>query len=174
MTAGIMGAGSTSALILGGAWFRYDFLWVTLITLPAVVVCLDSGARIGVLSGGRGFLSVIRDEIHPLVTWIVLGVFVLFDIFVNMGQISVMTTSFLSFAGTYPPGATAGAEEKLIPTGSPERVAATIRRYLPAAEVHVGKRAHVNFHLARCQGGIGEPPAVRRKLRIIDKVVGGE
>jgi len=50
MTAGIMGAGSTSALILAGTWFRFDLLWVTLITLPAVVVCLDSGARIGVLS----------------------------------------------------------------------------------------------------------------------------
>jgi manganese transport protein len=103
MTAGIMGAGSTSSLVLAGAWFRYDLLWIAIITLPAVVVCLDSGARVGVLSGHKGMLSVIRDEIHPSVTWFVLIVMVLFNIFVNMGQMSVMTSSFMSIFGWYPP-----------------------------------------------------------------------
>jgi manganese transport protein len=103
MTAGIMGAGSTGSLVLAGAWFRYDLLWIAIITLPAVVVCLDSGARVGVLSGHKGMLSLIRDEIHPSVTWFVLVVMILFNIFVNMGQMSVMTSSFMSIFGWYPP-----------------------------------------------------------------------
>jgi len=109
MTAGIMGAGSTSSLVLAGAWFRYDLLWIAIVTLPAVVICLDSGARVGILSGGKGMLSVIRDEIHPGVTWFVLVVMVLFNIFVNMGQMSVMTSSFMSIFGFYPPGPSAAA-----------------------------------------------------------------
>src|SRR5690606_4503197 len=80
MTAGIMGAGSTTSLVLAGAWFRYDLLWVAIVTLPLVVVCLDSGARVGVMSGHKGMLSVIRDEIHPGATWFVLVVMVLFNI----------------------------------------------------------------------------------------------
>ncbi len=109
MTAGIMGAGSTSSLVLAGAWFRYDLLWIAIVTLPAVVVCLDSGARVGILSGGKGMLSVIRDEIHPGVTWFVLVVMVLFNVFVNMGQMSVMTSSFMSIFGFYPPGSSVSA-----------------------------------------------------------------
>lgn len=103
MTAGIMGAGSTTSLVLAGAWFRYALLWVAIITLPFVVVCLDSGARVGVMSGHKGMLSVIRDEIHPGITWFVLIVMVLFNFFVNMGQTSVMTDSFLAMIGFYPP-----------------------------------------------------------------------
>src|SRR3972149_5770831 len=103
MATGIMGAGSTSALVLAGSWFRYDLLWVAIFTLPAVVVCLDSGARVGVISGGKGMLSIIRDEIHSSVTWFVLIIMVLFNIFVNMGQMSVMTASFMSVFGFYPP-----------------------------------------------------------------------
>jgi len=110
MTAGIMGAGSTSSLVLAGAWFRYDLLWIAIVTLPAVVICLDSGARVGILSGAKGMLSVIRDEIHPGVTWFVLVVMVLFNIFVNMGQMSVMTSSFMSIFGLYPPAASAAAD----------------------------------------------------------------
>ena len=105
MAAGIMGAGSTGSLVLAGAWFRYDLLWIAILTLPAVVICLDSGARVGIMSGGKGMLSVIRDEIHPGVTWFVVAVMVLFNIFVNMGQMSVMTASFLSAFGWYPPAA---------------------------------------------------------------------
>lgn len=110
MTAGIMGAGSTTALVLAGAWFRYDLLWVAIVTLPLVVVCLDSGARVGVMSGHKGMLSVIRDEIHPSVTWFVLLVMILFNFFVNMGQMSVMTDAFLSMIGYYPPTADATPE----------------------------------------------------------------
>lgn len=107
MAAGIMGAGSTGSLVLAGAWFRYDLLWIALITLPAVVICLDSGARVGIMSGGKGMLSVIRDEIHPAATWFVVVVMVLFNVFVNMGQMSVMTASCLSAFGWYPPAADA-------------------------------------------------------------------
>ncbi len=110
MTAGIMGAGSTSALVLAGAWFRYDLLWLALLILPALVICLDSGARVGILSNGKGMLSVIRDEIHPGVTWFVIVVMVLFNIFVNMGQMSVMTESLLAMANWYKPGADATPE----------------------------------------------------------------
>jgi len=109
MAAGIMGAGSTGSLVLAGAWFRYDLLWIAIIALPAVVICLDSGARVGIMSGGKGMLSVIRDEINPAVTWFVVVVMVLFNIFVNMGQMSVMTASFLSAFGWYPPDP--GAED---------------------------------------------------------------
>jgi Mn2+/Fe2+ NRAMP family transporter len=110
MTAGIMGAGSTSALVLAGAWFRYDLLWLTLIILPPLVICLDSGARIGIMSKGKGMLSIIRDEIHPAVTWFVIVVMVLFNLFVNMGQMSVMTESLLAIFSWYKPGAEATAE----------------------------------------------------------------
>ena len=110
MTAGIMGPGSTGSLLLAGAWFHYDLLWIALIVLPAIVICLDSGARIGILSGGKGMLSVIRDEIHPGVTWFVLLVMVLFNIFVNMGMVSVMTESALTIAGIHPPDASAAPE----------------------------------------------------------------
>ncbi|MBL7644726.1 MAG: divalent metal cation transporter [Candidatus Hydrogenedentes bacterium] len=110
MTAGIMGAGSTSALVLAGAWFRYDLLWLTLLILPALIICLDSGARIGIMAGGKGMLSVIRDEIHPAITWFVIVVMVLFNLFVNMGQMSVMTESLLSIFNWYKPGADATAE----------------------------------------------------------------
>ena len=110
MTAGIMGAGSTSALVLAGAWFRYDLLWLALLILPALIICLDSGARIGIMSGGKGMLSVIRDEIHPAITWFVIVVMVLFNLFVNMGQMSVMTEALLSIFNWYKPGAEATAE----------------------------------------------------------------
>ncbi len=109
MTAGIMGPGSTTSLVLAGAWFRYDLLWIAMISLPAIVVCLDSGARVGIMSGGKGMLAVIRDEIHPAVTWFVLVVMVLFNVFVNMGMFSVMSASFLSIFGHYPPEGTAAS-----------------------------------------------------------------
>ncbi len=37
MAAGSMGAGTTGSLVLGGAWFRYDLLWVVLLTIPLFV-----------------------------------------------------------------------------------------------------------------------------------------
>lgn len=112
MTAGIMGPGSTTSLVLAGAWFRYDLLWVAIIILPAVVVCLDSGARVGILSGGKGMLSVIRDEIHPVVTWFVLIIMVLFNLFVNMGMVSMLTAASMSVFGFYPPDSAAAASYK--------------------------------------------------------------
>jgi Mn2+/Fe2+ NRAMP family transporter len=112
MTAGIMGAGSTGSLVLAGAWFRYDLLWIAILTLPAVVVCLDSGARVGVVSGHKGMLSLISEQINPAYTWFVLLVMVLFNVFVNMAQMDVMTESFLSILGYYSPGEDAAAEVK--------------------------------------------------------------
>jgi len=110
MTVGIMGAGSTSALLLAGAWFRYDLLWIVLLTLPAVVVCLDSGARVGILSGNKGMLTIVRKEIHPSVSWLVLIVMVLSSVFVYIGQMSVMSTSFMSIFDWYPAVESSAAE----------------------------------------------------------------
>ena len=110
MTAGIMGPGSTTSLVLAGAWFRYDLLWVAVLILPAVVVCLDSGARVGILSGGKGMLSVIRDEIHPALTWCVLLIMVGLNIYVNMAMVSMLTETSMSVFGYYPPDASSSAE----------------------------------------------------------------
>ena len=38
MAAGSMGAGAVATLILAGAWFRYDLLWVILLMLPLFVM----------------------------------------------------------------------------------------------------------------------------------------
>ena len=38
MAAGTMGAGATASLILSGAWFRYDLLWVIVLILPLFVI----------------------------------------------------------------------------------------------------------------------------------------
>ena len=35
MAAGTMGAGAAASLILAGAWFRYELLWVIPLILPA-------------------------------------------------------------------------------------------------------------------------------------------
>lgn len=103
IAAGSMGAGSVAALILAGAWFRYDLLWVVLFMLPLFVVAVDSSSRIGTVNRGEGMLSIVSRHIHPSVAWLFLLINVPIHIFVAMGQFSVMTSAFLSLFGMNPP-----------------------------------------------------------------------
>lgn len=103
IAAGTMGAGAVATLILVGAWFRYDLLWVVLFMLPLFVVAIDSSSRIGSVNRGEGILSIVRRHINPSVAWILLLVNVPIHILVAMGQFSMMTSAFLSLFGLHPP-----------------------------------------------------------------------
>lgn len=103
IAAGSMGAGATSSLILAGAWFRYDLIWAALLILPLFVVALDSASRVGLLNRDIGIFSMIRTHIHPGVAWLILLVNVPVHLFIAMGQMSVMTSAFMSLFGIYPP-----------------------------------------------------------------------
>lgn len=110
IAAGSMGAGAVATLILAGAWFRYDLLWVVLFMLPLFVVAVDSSSRIGSLNHGEGMMSIVRRHIHPGVAWFFLAINVPIHILVAMGQFSVMTSAFLSLFGMHPPTAAASPE----------------------------------------------------------------
>lgn len=103
IAAGSMGAGAVATLILAGAWFRYDLLWVVLFMLPLFVIAVDSSSRIGSVNRGEGIMSIMRHHIHPSVAWILLLINVPIHILVAMGQFSVMTSAFLSLFGMHPP-----------------------------------------------------------------------
>ncbi|MGD9022098.1 MAG: divalent metal cation transporter [Lysobacterales bacterium] len=104
MAAGTMGAGAVASLILAGAWFRYDLLWVAVGILPLFVVFVDSASRIGLLNPERGMLTLIRQHVHPSAAWLILAINVPVHLLVGMGQVSVMTAAVLSVFGVYPPG----------------------------------------------------------------------
>lgn len=112
IAAGTMGAGAVATLILAGAWFRYDLLWVVLFMLPLFVIAVDSASRIGAVNQGQGMLSIVRSQIHPSLAWLLLLINVPVHILVAMGQLAVMTSSFLALFGIYPPGI--GATENSI------------------------------------------------------------
>jgi len=101
--AGSMGAGSVATLILAGAWFGYDLLWVAIFVLPFLVIAVDTSSRIGSVNAGEGLFSLVRRRIHPAVAWMLLVIVVPVHIFVAMGQLSVMTSAFLSLFGVHPP-----------------------------------------------------------------------
>ena len=103
IAAGTMGAGAVASLILAGAWFRYDLLWVVLFMLPLFVVAVDSSSRIGSVNRGEGMLTIVRRHINPSVAWLFLLINVPIHILVAMGQFSMMTSAFLSLFGLHPP-----------------------------------------------------------------------
>lgn len=103
IAAGTMGAGAVASLILGGAWFRYELLWVVLFMLPLFVIAVDSSSRIGSVNSGSGMISIIRRHIHPSVAWLLLAINVPIHILIAMGQFSVMSSAFLSLFGLHPP-----------------------------------------------------------------------
>ena len=105
ITAGSMGAGSTSSLILAGAWFRYDLLWLAVLILPLFVVSVDSAARLGLVNKDRGMFSLIRDFIHPGIAWLIIMIHVPVHFLVGMAHVSIMTSASLSLFGYYPPEA---------------------------------------------------------------------
>ncbi|MEM6575904.1 MAG: divalent metal cation transporter [Pseudomonadota bacterium] len=107
IAAGTMGAGAVASLILAGAWFRYELLWVVLFMLPLFVVAVDSSSRIGSVNRGVGMMTLVRRQLHPTVAWLFLLINVPIHVLVAMGQFSVMTSAFLSLFGMHPPGADA-------------------------------------------------------------------
>ena len=111
IAAGTMGAGAVASLILAGAWFRYDLLWVVLLMLPLFVIAVDSSSRIGSVNHSQGMMTIIRQHIHPSVAWFFLAINVPIHILVAMGQFSVMTSAFLSLLGMHPPTVSATPEQ---------------------------------------------------------------
>ena len=104
IAAGTMGAGAVASLILAGAWFRYDLLWVVLFMLPLFIVAVDSSSRIGSINRGEGMLSIVRRHVHPSIAWLLLLINVPIHFLVAMGQFSIMTSALLSLFGMHPPG----------------------------------------------------------------------
>src|SRR5258707_9818676 len=67
--AGMIGAGAVATRLLAGAWFGFGLLWVALYVIPMVIVTLDSASRVGVTSGGRGLIEMIRSDIGAGLAW---------------------------------------------------------------------------------------------------------
>ena len=103
IAAGTMGAGAAASLLLAGAWFRYDLLWVIVVILPLFVIFVDSASRIGLLNTDKGMFSLIRIYVHPSAAWIILAINVPVHLLVGMSQMSVMISAFLSIFSFYPP-----------------------------------------------------------------------
>jgi manganese transport protein len=105
MAAGMVGAGAVSTRLLSGAWFGFDLLWCALYVIPMVVVTLDSASRVGVLSGGRGMMQMIRSELSPTLAWLIFLTQVPINIVVNMSQFSVMADALEGLGLVALPGA---------------------------------------------------------------------
>lgn len=105
MAAGMIGAGAVSTRLLAGAWFGFDLLWVALYVIPMVIFTLDSASRVGIMSGNRGMLDMIRTEITPALAWFMFLPQVLLNIVINISQMSVMTEAVYGiFAWPLPEG----------------------------------------------------------------------
>ena len=101
--AGMIGAGAVATRLLAGAWFGFDLLWVALLVIPMVIFTLDSASRIGVTSGGRGLIEMIRTEIGAWLAWIVFLPMALVNVVVNMSQMSAMVEGAYGSMGMLPP-----------------------------------------------------------------------
>ena len=109
--AGMIGAGAVATRLLAGAWFGFELLWVTLIVIPMVIFTLDSASRIGVTSGGRGLIELMRTDVGAWLAWGVFLPMALVNVVVNMSQMSAMVEGAYGAAGMLPPAggeATAG------------------------------------------------------------------
>ena len=93
MTAGIMGAGSTVSLITAGCYFKYSLLWTVLISLPVIVVCQDTAARIGAMAGGKGMMRIMAEQTHPVLMWIVVAPLLFTCLTANIGQLGAMSAA---------------------------------------------------------------------------------
>src|SRR5262245_14747871 len=101
--AGMIGAGAVATRLLAGAWFGFDLLWVALIVVPMVIFTLDSASRIGVMSGGRGLIDMIRTDIAEWLAWVVFLPMALVNVVVNMSQMSAMVEGAYGAMGQLPP-----------------------------------------------------------------------
>ena len=101
--AGMIGAGAVATRLLAGAWFGFDLLWVALIVIPMVIFTLDSASRIGVTSGGRGLIDMVRTDIGAWLAWVVFLPMALVNVVVNMSQMSAMVEGAYGSMGMLPP-----------------------------------------------------------------------
>ena len=101
--AGMIGAGAVATRLLAGAWFGFDLLWVALLVIPMVIFTLDSASRIGVTSGGRGLIDMIRTDIGAWLAWVVFLPMALVNVVVNMSQMSAMVEGAYGAMGMLPP-----------------------------------------------------------------------
>jgi len=101
--AGMIGAGAVATRLLAGAWFGFDLLWVAILVIPMVIFTLDSAARVGVLSGGRGLLDMVRTDIGAWLAWVVFLPMALVNVVVNMSQMSAMVEGAYGAMGMLPP-----------------------------------------------------------------------
>ena len=101
--AGMIGAGAVATRLLAGAWFGFDLLWVAILVIPMVIFTLDSAARIGILSGGRGLLDMVRTDIGAWLAWVVFLPMALVNVVVNMSQMSAMVEGAYGAMGMLPP-----------------------------------------------------------------------
>jgi Mn2+/Fe2+ NRAMP family transporter len=116
--AGMIGAGAVATRLLAGAWFGFDLLWVALYVVPMVVFTLDSASRVGVLAGGRGMFTMIREDIGAWLAWFIFVPTVLVNVVVNMSQMSAMVEGAYGTAGMLPPAsAVAGPSLVLVTIG---------------------------------------------------------
>jgi len=102
ITAGCMGAGATSSLILAGAWFQYDLLWVAILVLPLFVVSVDTASRIGIVNTDRGMFTLIKERLHPAVAYLIISIHVPVHILVGMAHMSLITSASLALFGVVP------------------------------------------------------------------------
>ena len=101
--AGMIGAGAVATRLLAGAWFGFDLLWVALLVIPMVIFTLDSASRVGVMSGGRGLIDMIRTDLAEWLAWVVFLPMALVNIVVNMSQMSAMVEGSYGALGMLPP-----------------------------------------------------------------------
>ena len=101
----MIGAGAVATRLLAGAWFGFDLLWVALYVVPMVIFTLDSASRVGMLSGGRGMLEMVRDDIGAWLAWAIFVPTVLVNVVVNMSQMSAMVEGTYGALGLLPPAA---------------------------------------------------------------------
>jgi manganese transport protein len=101
--AGMIGAGAVATRLLAGAWFGFELLWVALLVIPMVIVTLDSASRIGVTSGGRGLLDMVRTDLGAWLAWLIFLPMALVNVVVNMSQMSAMVEGAYGAMGMLPP-----------------------------------------------------------------------
>ena len=80
------------------------------IVIPMVIFTLDSASRIGVMSGGRGLIDMIRGDISWVLACVVFLPMALVNVVVNMSQMSAMVEGAYGAMGMLPP---AGGEATL-------------------------------------------------------------
>ena len=90
MAAGMIGAGAVSTRLLAGTWFGFDLLWVAIFVIPMVIFTVDSASRVGIFSGHRGMLDMVKTDIHPGLAWFFFIPIFLLNLVISMSQMSVM------------------------------------------------------------------------------------